>query len=83
MPTELLRVRTADGILLEGCMNSPEPMSQQGRSAVDAWLLVHGTGGSFYAPSVLEAFANHLLQQGQAALRVNSAATPSAFGSRS
>ena len=58
MTTELLRVRTADGIALDGCLMSPEVIgSQRATDSVEVWLLVHGTGGNFYSPGVLETFA--------------------------
>ena len=80
MNTELLRVQTADGILLEGRLDSPQLVcspspcgSADATSfpAVDAWVLVHGTGSNFYSPGVLANSAECTVQNGQAALRVN------------
>lgn len=55
--TERLRVRTTDGMTLDGCLMSPEVVGSQGATdSVEVWLLVHGTGGNFYSPGVLETF---------------------------
>lgn len=72
MTTELLRVRTADGMTLDGCLNSPEVIDRQGATdLVEAWLLIHGTGGNFYSAGVLETFAAQMAGSGQETLRVN------------
>lgn len=65
---ELARVETADGLLLDGVLLRPH---QTGLLPVDAFLLLHGTGGNFYAPGVLETFANQASADGIAVLRVN------------
>lgn len=70
MPLEFTRVKTGDGILLDGRLDLPEPPLPQ-KQPVDAWLIVHGTGSNFYAPGVLEAFAEQVVKAGHAALRVN------------
>ncbi|HTI52143.1 MAG TPA: hypothetical protein VL475_14370, partial [Planctomycetaceae bacterium] len=65
---ELVRVTTSDGLSLDGALVSPEC---SGTLPVDAFLLVHGTGSNFYAPGVLETFAQHAVKAGAAVLRVN------------
>jgi pimeloyl-ACP methyl ester carboxylesterase len=65
---ELARVETADGLFLDGALQLPQ---QTGPLAVDAFLLIHGTGSSFYASGVLETFAQQAVADGTAVLRVN------------
>lgn len=70
MTAELVRVTTADGLWLDGALSRPlVPLPSA--SPIDACLLVHGTGSNFYAPGVLEAFANQARSMGIAALRIN------------
>lgn len=70
MSLELVRVKTGDGILLDGRLDLPEPFLPQNQP-VDAWLIVHGTGSNFYSPGLLEQFAQEAVDRGQAALRIN------------
>lgn len=74
MIVELIRAKTADGVLLDGCLHRPD-ISAAARTATSsknvAWLLVHGTGGNFYSSGVLEAFAGHCVHEGFAVARIN------------
>jgi pimeloyl-ACP methyl ester carboxylesterase len=80
---ELVRVETADGLWLDGALT----VAPRGSFPVDAFLLVHGTGSSFYAPGVLEEFAALAVAAGATALRINTrghdgvASIPSRHGS--
>lgn len=65
---ELVRVTTADGLVLDGALVVSRGA---GTLPVDAFLLVHGTGSNFYAPGVLEIFARQAAGAGAAVLRVN------------
>lgn len=66
---ELCRVTTADGLLLDGALRVPA--GARSTLPVDACLLIHGTGGSFTTPGLLEAFANQTAAAGIPSLRVN------------
>jgi pimeloyl-ACP methyl ester carboxylesterase len=69
MPTtELQRVETADGLILDGALQHP---TSPGTLPVDAFLIIHGTGSNFYSPGVLETFAAHAVAAGTAVLRIN------------
>src|SRR5262245_41486981 len=65
---ELVRVETADGVVLDGALWRPR---RAGALPVDAFLLVHGTGSNFYAPGVLETYAGQALAGGVPALAIN------------
>jgi alpha-beta hydrolase superfamily lysophospholipase len=67
---DLVQTTTADGIRLDGIFQAPAQARAAGR-AVDAWCLVHGTGGNFYSSTLLEACAERLLELGCSVLRVN------------
>ena len=69
VPAELCRVTTQDGLLLDGVLRTPP--SRRSDLPIDACLLIHGTGGNFTAPGMLEAFANQAYAGGIATLRVN------------
>lgn len=62
---DLIRTKTADGLTLEGSLQRADSAN-----AV-VWLLVHGTGSNFYAPGVLQAFADELLRKGHSVARIN------------
>jgi len=70
---ELVRVKTQDGLWLNGALGTPDPIAVNPHVAlgVDACILVHGTGSNFYAPGVLETFADQALAAGLVVLRVN------------
>jgi pimeloyl-ACP methyl ester carboxylesterase len=70
MSVELCRTRTSDGLLLCGLLTLPEDAVQP-TLPVDAFLLVHGTAGNFYAAGILETFAKQAVAFGAAVLRVN------------
>ena len=65
---ELIRVETDDGLFLDGALWRPR---DSGPLPIDAFLLLHGTGSNFYAPGVLETFAEQAVAHGTAVLRVN------------
>lgn len=66
---ELCRVSTDDGLVLDGALRIPA----EARTSlpIDACLLVHGTGGNFTAPGLMDAFANQAASAGVASLRIN------------
>ncbi len=66
---DLCRVATQDGLLLDGVLRAPQ--SRRNDLPIDVCLLLHGTGGNFTAPGMLEAFANQACAGGIATLRVN------------
>ncbi len=70
MLVDLLRVSTADGVRLDGALVAPPP-GESSTLRIDAAILLHGTGGSFYSSTLLEAIAQQLVQQGAAALLIN------------
>ncbi len=70
MKTQFLQVETADAWHLDGVRYFPQDSNRPIQS-VDAWLLVHGTGGNFYSLGVLADFANELVKHGQTVVRIN------------
>jgi pimeloyl-ACP methyl ester carboxylesterase len=66
---ELCRVTTSDGLLLDGALYAPAQRNPEW--PVDACLLVHGTGSSFFAPGMLETFSQQAFEAGLTTLRVN------------
>lgn len=66
---ELCRVTTQDGLLLDGALRTPEQPTD--RFPIDACLLVHGTGGNFTTPGVLETLAQQAMDAGLTSLRIN------------
>lgn len=69
MGLHLIRAKTADGLLLDGCLQMPEVQAAQVKST--AWLLIHGTGSNFYCGGVLETFAEQLARERFAVARIN------------
>ncbi len=67
---ELVRVNTGDGVKLDGALHLPDE-SVARQLPVDAVLLVHGTGSNFYASSLIGQLATWAVDQGLAALAVN------------
>ena len=70
MLVDLVRVTTADCLRLDGALQTPSG-SARGELPLDAALLVHGTGGSFYSSTMFEAIATGLLELGLAVLAIN------------
>jgi len=65
---DLVQVVTRDGVRLDGAFRGAAgPPS----IAVDAFCLVHGTGGNFYSSSLFDAFTDRLLSLGCGVLRIN------------
>jgi pimeloyl-ACP methyl ester carboxylesterase len=68
MLVDLVQVNTRDGARLDGMYQSaPQP----GAVPIDAFCVVHGTGGSFYSSTLFDAVAQRLLALGCGVLRVN------------
>jgi alpha/beta superfamily hydrolase len=67
---DLVQTTTLDGVRLDGAFQSP---SHPGSSALalDAFCLVHGTGGNFYNSTLFDGLAERLLELGCAVLRIN------------
>src|SRR5580704_3717152 len=70
MAIELVQTWTADDLRLDGSYQAPPSRGVSG-IAVDAFCLVHGTGGNFYNSTLFDGLAARLLQLGCAVLRVN------------
>lgn len=70
MLVDLVRVNTGDGVRLDGALRMPAA-GAKGALAIDAAVLVHGTGGSFYSSTLLEEIATRLVELGAAALTIN------------
>jgi dienelactone hydrolase len=67
---DLVQTTTRDGLRLDGIYQAP---AQIGAPAVgiDAFCLVHGTGGNFYGSTLFDSFAERFLGLGCGVLRVN------------
>ncbi|MCI0457189.1 MAG: alpha/beta fold hydrolase [Gemmataceae bacterium] len=70
MLVDLVQTTTRDGLRLDGALQPPAENAAPAL-AVDAFCLVHGTGGSFYSSTLLEGFAERLLKLGCWVLRAN------------
>lgn len=79
---ELVQVRTADGVRLDGAIALPKrsdtghahqthTADPQRTTPVDAVLAVHGTGSNFYGSTLFDGLTPKLLADGLAVLRVN------------
>ena len=66
---ELIRAKTADGVLLDGSLQHHTGMDSTSQNT--AWLLVHGTGSNFYSSGVLHSFAEQLVHRGCSVARIN------------
>jgi pimeloyl-ACP methyl ester carboxylesterase len=66
---DLVQVTTRDGLRLDGAYQ--EAPRAEPAIPIDAFCLLHGTGGSFYSSTLLDAFAERLLLLGCAVLRIN------------
>ncbi len=70
MIVDLVRVTTADGVRLDGALQTPAKGAAR-PLPIDVVLLIHGTGSNFYSSSLLEAVARRLIELGTATLTVN------------
>jgi pimeloyl-ACP methyl ester carboxylesterase len=70
MLVDLVRVNTVDGVRLDGALILPASGAVSSLP-IDAALLVHGAGGSFYTSSLLEPIAVRLAEQGTPTLLIN------------
>ena len=69
MSFDLIRTKTADGVLLDGSLHRAEVVDSSASRTV--WLFVHGTGSNFYSGGVLQAFAEQLAGGGHSVSRIN------------
>jgi alpha-beta hydrolase superfamily lysophospholipase len=69
MLVDLVQTTTRDGVRLDAIWQKPG--APGGTLALDAFLLVHGTGGSFYSSTLFDALAECLLSAGTSVLRIN------------
>jgi pimeloyl-ACP methyl ester carboxylesterase len=68
---DLVQVRTADGVRLDGSLALSKHVDATRPPPVDAALCLHGTGGNFYTSGLFEGLAPKLLADGVAVLRAN------------
>jgi pimeloyl-ACP methyl ester carboxylesterase len=66
---DLVKTTADDGLQLEGMLQSPSRSPSS--LPVDAFCLVHGTGGNFYSSSLFADLAERLLELGSSVLRIN------------
>ncbi len=69
MLVDLVQTATRDGIRLDAVWQTP-PIAG-GALGLDAVVFIHGTGGSFYSTTLIDALAERLLAAGVAVLRIN------------
>ena len=69
MQVELIRVNTEDGLVLPGVLALPKKPGTD--LPVDACILVHGRGGSFYSSGLPDDVGGALLEKGCAVFRIN------------
>src|SRR5262249_11031820 len=60
MLVDLVQTLTRDGVRLDGAYQAP-PRPGSAGLAVDAFVFLHGTGGSFYSSTLFDALAERLL----------------------
>ncbi len=70
MIVDLVQTTTCDGVRLDGMLQVP-PAGRATQLPADAFLFIHGTGGSFYSSTLFDSFGERLLDRGSAVLRVN------------
>ena len=70
MLVELVRTKTSDGLRLDGTLALPAAEADPS-TIVDAVILLHGVGGSFFSGAMFEPLSARLLAQGVSVLRVN------------
>lgn len=68
---ELVQVRTADGVRLDGALAVPRNSAVEPKPTVDAAICLHGTGSNFYGGGLFEGLTPKLLADGIAVVRVN------------
>jgi pimeloyl-ACP methyl ester carboxylesterase len=68
---ELVQVRTADGVRLDGALAVPKHVDPEHPPTIDAVLAIHGTGSNFYSSTLFENLTPQLLTDGIAVLRIN------------
>ncbi|MFP6658359.1 MAG: alpha/beta hydrolase [Pirellulales bacterium] len=66
---ELVKTQAADGIRLDGALQSPA--GDGGPADLDATIFLSGVGGNFYSSSLIEHLANRFTRLGVTTLRVN------------
>jgi hypothetical protein len=70
MLVDLVQTTTRDGVRLDGAYQAPAHPGAGG-VAVDAFVLLHGTGGSFYSSALFGFLSERLLALGCGVLRAN------------
>ncbi len=70
MLVELVRTTTRDGLRLDGALSVP-PDNQTLDVAVDAFVFLHGVGGTFYGGALFQSLETSFLNLGTAVVRVN------------
>lgn len=70
MLVELVRTTTKDGLRLDGALSVPLD-HQTPEVAVEAFVFLHGVGGSFYGGGLFQALQTSFLNLGSAVVRVN------------
>jgi pimeloyl-ACP methyl ester carboxylesterase len=70
MLVDLVQTTTRDGVRLDGAYQAPAAASPPS-VAVDAFCLLHGTGGNFYNSTLFDSLADRFLALGCGVLRVN------------
>src|SRR5688500_5678597 len=68
MHVDLVQTTTRDGVRLDGTFQAS---TRPAAFPVDAFCLVHGTGGNFYSSTLFDALADRLVELGAGILRVN------------
>src|SRR5437764_3320844 len=68
MFVDLVQVTTRDGVKLDGM---DQAAAQKSSLPIEAFCLIHGTGGSFYSSTLFDALGERLLALGARVLRVN------------
>jgi pimeloyl-ACP methyl ester carboxylesterase len=68
---ELIHATTSDGLRLDGALYAKAAHDQPAPFGVDAFLLLHGTGGNFYGSSLFASVIPRCLEWGAAVLAVN------------
>ncbi|HYV34742.1 MAG TPA: alpha/beta fold hydrolase [Gemmataceae bacterium] len=70
MSVNLVQIWTADHLRLDGAFQTA-PTPGAARLPIDAFCLVHGTGGNFYGSSLFDQLGQRLLDLGCSVLRIN------------